>query len=298
MLWSPLFVPWACRQLASEEPASGALQVTSPVSSALNSPSGLDSHSEEIKVNSDSGLCFLRHTLLNRSVTDVFARGWVQRSTLSCPLSHLSKVCHSSRFSLTARETGVNVRLDSPGTSQVLTSAALPVSLLTSQWGPVFGQDHFISPILGPVPGLVDLAIQCSSREASTGFFSPVGYVHRCLLQRLGSPLWRSVSSRPLAAYWGDLSRQRAGVTSHSKCSLHFLPLIRSKVVMFRSDNSSAVAYLQNQGGTDSLPMFCLTWDILLLCLQHGITLSVKHVPSCLNVLANSLSRRNQIIGT
>ena len=79
---------------------------------------------------------------------------------------------------------------------------------------------------------------------------------------------------------------------------VHFLPLIRGKVVMFHLDNSSAVAYLQNQGGTHSLPMFRLAWDILLLCQKHGITLQVGHIPGRLNVLADSLSRRNQIIGT
>ena len=53
----------------------------------------------------------------------------------------------------------------------------------------------------------------------------------------------------------------------------HILPLIRGKVVMFHSDNSVAVAYLRNQGGTHSLPMFHLTLEILLECQQHNITL-------------------------
>lgn len=73
------------------------------------------------------------------------------------------------------------------------------------------------------------------------------------------------------------------------KTVVHFLPLIRGKVVMFHSDNSSAFAYLQNQGGTHSLPMFRLTWNVLLFCQQHGITLLVGHIPGRLNVLADSL---------
>ena len=56
------------------------------------------------------------------------------------------------------------------------------------------------------------------------------------------------------------------------KAVIHFLPMIRGKVVMFHSDNSFAVLDLQNQGG-HTLPMFQLTWDILLLCQQHGISL-------------------------
>ena len=50
--------------------------------------------------------------------------------------------------------------------------------------------------------------------------------------------------------------------------------------------------------GMLSLPMFHLSWDIPLLSQQHGISLSVRHIPSRLNVLADSLSRKLQIIGT
>lgn len=68
--------------------------------------------------------------------------------------------------------------------------------------------------------------------------------------------------------------------------------------MIFISDNSSVAVYLQNQGGTQSLPMFRLTWDILLFCQQHGITLLLQHIPVRLNALADSLSRRHHIIGT
>ena len=40
------------------------------------------------------------------------------------------------------------------------------------------------------------------------------------------------------------------------KAVLHFLPLITGKVVMIHSDNSSAVAYLQNQGALTHCPCF------------------------------------------
>jgi len=53
----------------------------------------------------------------------------------------------------------------------------------------------------------------------------------------------------------------------------HFPPLIRGKV-MFHPDNSLAVAYLRNQGGTHLLPMFHL-----MFCQQHNITLLVRHIP-------------------
>ena len=46
------------------------------------------------------------------------------------------------------------------------------------------------------------------------------------------------------------------------------------------------------------MPMFRLTWNILLLCQQHEITLSVRHIPGRLSVLADNLLIRNQIIGS
>ena len=88
------------------------------------------------------------------------------------------------------------------------------------------------------------------------------------------------------------------GLLAIQKAVIHFLPLIRGNVVVFPLDNSSTVAYLHNQGGMHSLPMFYLSWDIPPLCQQHGISLPVRHIPSHLNVLADSLSIRLQIIGT
>ena len=97
--------------MGPEDPASEVLQVTNPVSSTLNYPLGFDSQSREIKVDTNSGLSLHWHTLLNRSEADVSARGLVQRSSLSRLLRYLSKVCDSSRFFLTAAESGLFLRL-------------------------------------------------------------------------------------------------------------------------------------------------------------------------------------------
>ena len=50
--------------------------------------------------------------------------------------------------------------------------------------------------------------------------------------------------------------------------------------------------------GPHSLSMFCLTWDVHLECQQHSITLLVRHILDQLNVLANVLLRRLQVIVT
>lgn len=46
------------------------------------------------------------------------------------------------------------------------------------------------------------------------------------------------------------------------------------------------------------MPMFHITWENLLECQHHCITLLVRDIPGCLNVLADGLSGRHEVIGT
>ena len=62
------------------------------------------------------------------------------------------------------------------------------------------------------------------------------------------------------------------------------------------SDNTSAVAYLRNQGGTKSLAMSDLATDPRSE--KRGMTLVPRYLPGHLNVLADHLSRRGQILRT
>ena len=68
--------------------------------------------------------------------------------------------------------------------------------------------------------------------------------------------------------------------------------------VALMSDNTSAVAYLRNQGGTKSLAMNDLATDICLWAEKRGMTLVPRYLPGHLNVLADHLSRRGQILKT
>ena len=63
-------------------------------------------------------------------------------------------------------------------------------------------------------------------------------------------------------------------------------------------DNTSAVAYLRNQVGTKSLAMSYLATDICLWSEKRGMTLVPRYLPGNLNVLADHLSRRGQILKT
>ena len=68
--------------------------------------------------------------------------------------------------------------------------------------------------------------------------------------------------------------------------------------VLIASDNTSVVAYINQQGGTKSAELCALTWRILTWCHLNNVTLRARHVPGSLNVIADGLSRRNQIQST
>ena len=78
----------------------------------------------------------------------------------------------------------------------------------------------------------------------------------------------------------------------------HFKTLLVSKAVVLATDNTTVVAYLQNQGGTRCHAHFLLCKEILLLCLLSHIHLVVRHIPGTFNVLADCLSRFHNPVNT
>ena len=78
----------------------------------------------------------------------------------------------------------------------------------------------------------------------------------------------------------------------------HFLPSLQGHHVLLACDNVTVVAYVNKQGGTKSRRLTGLVWDVLMWCWDHNIQLRARHIPGSLNVLADSLSRPNQVIQT
>jgi hypothetical protein len=64
---------------------------------------------------------------------------------------------------------------------------------------------------------------------------------------------------------------------------------------MVMSDNTTVVAYINHQGGTRSLSLAEKSVELLEWCRCEGILLKAKHIPGSRNVLADRLSRRNQV---
>ncbi|XP_048775499.2 uncharacterized protein LOC125680102 [Ostrea edulis] len=78
----------------------------------------------------------------------------------------------------------------------------------------------------------------------------------------------------------------------------HFSQFVQGQSLMIATDNTTVVAYLQNQGGTHSQSLYLLCKEILLFCRSLGIRLSVRHVPGNLNLVTDALSRSLHPVNT
>ena len=123
--------------------------------------------------------------------------------------------------------------------------------------------------------------------------------------------LYTDSSTQGWGAHLQDLTA--SGIWSQDQSQLHinvlelqaiwlglraFSQRVENARVALMSDNTSAVAYLRNQGGTKSLAMNDLATDICLWSEKRGMTLVPRYLPGHLNVLADHLSRRGQILKT
>ena len=72
---------------------------------------------------------------------------------------------------------------------------------------------------------------------------------------------------------------------------------LQNQTVLVATDNSTVVAYINKQGGTHSVEMCAVLWKIMTRCHHYQITKS-QALPGCLNVMADLLSRSNQVNST
>ena len=87
---------------------------------------------------------------------------------------------------------------------------------------------------------------------------------------------------------WAHIAFQELHTLTMMLCRMAFH--ISGKVVNLHLDNSTAKAYLCNQGGTVSPFLSRLTYQILSLTDKHGITLIPAYIPIHLSVEADYLS--------
>ena len=123
--------------------------------------------------------------------------------------------------------------------------------------------------------------------------------------------LYTDASDSGWGAALGDEHLSGVWPPESSRCSINhrellavflgvagFLPLLRGRSVSLFADNTTALAYLKNQGGTHSSVLNAVAQAVLRLCEDNSIRLVPQFIPGRLNVLADSLSRRSQVLGS
>ena len=76
------------------------------------------------------------------------------------------------------------------------------------------------------------------------------------------------------------------------------LPVLTGKTILVATDNTTALAYINKQGGTKSPTLLRLTQDFYHWLDSTSITLRCRHVPGALNIRADSLSRGKKVAAT
>ena len=116
--------------------------------------------------------------------------------------------------------------------------------------------------------------------------------------------LFTDASSSGWGAQLGSCSTQGPRSTFHRSWHINvlemqaiinavrdFLPHLRSRVMRLMCDSAVTVAYIKNEGGTQSYTLMQMTLRLLKWCDHKAMTLVPVHLPGVYNIQANSLSR-------
>ena len=79
---------------------------------------------------------------------------------------------------------------------------------------------------------------------------------------------------------------------------LFFTPQVQGSVISLSANNSTAIAYLRNQGGTRSQTLKSIAQRILRSAESLKVTLALQFIMGQHNVMADALPRPNQILGS
>ena len=122
--------------------------------------------------------------------------------------------------------------------------------------------------------------------------------------------LFTNASNEGWGAHLGDSTAR--GIWSLPESHLHnffelkavflalksFEHLCRDQIILVATDNTTVVSYVHKQGGMRSGSLCALLWRLLSWCHPRGISFRARHISGWLNVIADKLSRHNQLIQT
>ena len=101
-----------------------------------------------------------------------------------------------------------------------------------------------------------------------------------------------------LDPYRPQAPNQLFGAQGGNLCPTALAPVLQGHQLMIATDNLTVVSYINKQEGTRSPTFLRLTVELLLWLEAQNIIVRARHIPGCLNVIADHLSRPNQPIPT
>ena len=144
-------------------------------------------------------------------------------------------------------------------------------------------------------PGLVAESCNRDERLRPSSQRPQYPTLYRRLKRRLGRSFRTKFYSRSVVTPGKRATHKRARIESCLSGPETLQDQCQDQTVLVGTDNSTVVAYINKQGGTDSAEMCALLWKIMTWCHHFHITLKARHIPGCLNVMADLLFRSNQV---
>ncbi len=113
-----------------------------------------------------------------------------------------------------------------------------------------------------------------------------------------GAHLQDQVASGKWSMYWRRCHINILELRAVYLALKQFVNVIECRCVLLATDNTTVAAYVNKEGGSRSEKLCLLSMKILTWCARHSVTLKARYLPGKLNILADSLSRRDTIVHT
>ena len=258
---------------------------------------GICSQLGQIRASSQSEVFFSGSTFLSRGGTDRPFFGQVNKTGNLDSENAVSSISISQTDSFSSWSNGVYgsspARWQSP---QAYASVVHQGPLVSS--GPVLGFSHFPRSLVQQ--GCNPMAEQGLPVYHGATVSAPTRLVsiHGCESGGLGCPYGRSLSLRPMVCLLADSTHKCPG-TQSSHVGSEILPSDNSELSYSAVNRQYDCSGLSEQRrGARSRTLSFMATNLLEWCMKRQVSLTAKFVPGKLNVLADSLSRKGQIIHT
>ncbi len=150
------------------------------------------------------------------------------------------------------------------------------------------------SDAVSGLPGrakVVGLSPEPVEREEHAAEGSGLSDRIRCVTDRVGSSLQPPTDWRAMVKGGAEPAHKLPELLAATLALKSFTKGQTGLSVLLKMDNTTAVAYVNNQGGTVSRELVRLSKELWTWCLQRNITIKAQHLPGRLNQVADSESR-------